>query len=177
MTQVTVWETSEYQRLLDTCLTAADPHEKGAALEEFIGYVFGTLAGLTLQGRDLRMGSQELDLVFFNDQRCDYFRTAGPIVLIECKNWDAPVGSAETAWFLEKMRQRAVADGFLICRSGVTGECRSGRDGALDTLFGSLRDGLRPIVITLEEMASLASPEEFVALLKLKVARLMVRQL
>jgi len=125
----------------------------------------------------MRMGSQELDLVYWNDQLFEYFKTAGPEILIECKNWDVPVGSAEVAWFLEKMRQRHVTHGFLITRSGVTGQCRDGRDGALDTLYAALRDGLRPVVVTLDELLTVSDVGGFAQLFKAKVGRLFIRQL
>ena len=125
----------------------------------------------------MRMGSQELDLVFWNDQQCEYFKQAGAEILVECKNWEVPVGSAEVAWFLEKMRQRRVSHGFFVTRSGVTGECRDGRDGAVDALYLTLRDGLRPVVLTLDELLAMSDVPGFARLFKSKIGRLFIRQL
>lgn len=142
-----------------------------------MSYCFSSLPGLSLIGRDIRMGSQELDLVFWNDRRFEYFDSASAEILVECKNWAVPVGSAEVAWFLEKMRQRHVTHGFFVTRSGVTGECRDGRDGALDALYLTLRDGLRPVVLTLDELLAANDVYDFARLFKAKVGRLFIRQL
>ena len=102
----------------------------------------------------MRMGSQELDLVFWNDQQCEYFKQAGAEILVECKNWEVPVGSAEVAWFLEKMRQRRVSHGFFVTRSGV-----------------------RPVVLTLDELLAMSDVPGFARLFKSKIGRLFIRQL
>jgi len=171
------WTLSEHRRLTEACFSADNAHLKGRSLEDLVSFCFSSLPGITLIGRDIRMGSQELDLVFWNDQVFDYFRSASPEILVECKNWEAPVGSAEIAWFLEKMRQRHVTHGFFVCRSGVTGECRDGRDGALDTLYLTLRDGLRPVVLTLDELLTVTDVPGFARLFKAKIGRLFIRQL
>lgn len=173
----TQWTLAEQHRLTEACFAAATAHVKGQSLEDLVSFCFSSLPGLTLIGRDMRMGSQELDLVFWNDQVCEYFRSASAEILVECKNWDAPIGSAEVAWFLEKMRQRHVTHGFFVSRSGVTGECRDGRDGALDTLYLTLRDGLRPVVLTLDELLTVSDVSGFSRLFKAKIGRLFIRQL
>lgn len=172
-----IWEIGRYRELVAACYGAPTTAERGKTLEDFLEYTFSTFPGVQVLARDARMGSQELDLVLWNDRRCDYFSAAGPELIVEAKNWDAAVGSAEVAWFLEKMRQRHVTHGFFVTRSGVTGECRDGRDGALDTLFGTLRDGLRPVVVTLDEMASVTHQRDLAQLFKVKVGRLFVRRL
>jgi hypothetical protein len=171
------WDVGTYRELAAACYGAPNAAERGRTLEDFLEYTFSAFPGIQVLARDARMGSQELDLVLWNDRCCDYFDAAGSELIVEAKNWDTAVGSAEVAWFLEKMRQRRVTHGFFVTRSGVTGECRDGRDGALDTLFGSLREGLRPVVITLDEMMSIANHSDLTQLFKLKVARLLVRRL
>lgn len=171
------WEINEHRRLGNACYTAASTAERGSSLEDFVAYCFSAFPGLTLIGQDMRMGSQELDLVFWNDQVADYFRSAGPEIIVECKNWDAPVGSAEVAWFLEKMRQRHVTHGFLVTRNGVTGEFRDGRDGALDTLYLALRDGARPVVVTLDDLLLVSDPAALLTVFKNKVGRLFMRRI
>lgn len=171
------WDVSKYRQLAQACFTASNNDERGKTLEDFLEYTFSTFPGIQVLARDARMGSQELDLIMWNDRLSDFFDTAGSELIVEAKNWNSTVGSAEVAWFLEKMRQRHVTHGFLVTRSGVTGECRDGRDGALDYLFTALRDGLRPVVLTLDEMMPLTCHAELTQLFKLKVCRLFVRRL
>jgi hypothetical protein len=171
------WDLGRYRELAAACYGAASTTERGRTLEDFLAYTFGAFPGIQVLARDARMGSQELDLVLWNDRCCDFFDAAGSELLVEAKNWNDPVGSAEVAWFLEKMRQRHVLHGFLVTRSGVTGQCRSGRDGALDMLYLALRDGLRPVVITLDEMQAISDQAELTQLFKVKVGQLLVRRL
>lgn len=173
----TKWSFVEHRRLTEACFAASTAQAKGKSLEDLVSFFFSSLPGLTLIGRDVRMGSQELDLVFWNDQVFEYFRSASAEIIVECKNWDVPVGSAEVAWFLEKMRQRNVSHGFFVTRSGVTGAFRDGRDGALDALYLTLRDGLRPVVLTLDELLTVSDVAGFARLFKSKIGRLFIRQL
>lgn len=166
-----------FEGLLLAAYGANGSTERGETLETLLEYVFGCFEGVTVEGRDMRSGSQELDLVLFNDGKCTFFDRASAEILVEAKNWDGAVGSQEVSWFLEKMRARSVRHGFFVCRHGVTGEFRNGRDGALDALYGSLRDGLRPVVLTLDELADASGPEQLAALFKAKICRLFVRKL
>ena len=97
------WTLAEHRRLTDACFAASTANEKGASLEDLVSFCFSSIPGLSLIGRDMRMGSQELDFVFWNDRAFEYFDSASADILVECKNWGVPVGSAEVAWFLEKM--------------------------------------------------------------------------
>ena len=171
------WDSDRYQNLIALAFSATDSASRGRTLEDLIAYTFSCIPGLTVLARDARMGSQELDLVLWNDRACEYFNSASAEIIIECKNWDAPVGSAEVSWFLEKLRQRSVSHGFLITRSGVTGAFRDGRDGALDSLYGTLRDGTRPVVLTLDELSEVTSISQLISLFKFKIGRLMIRRL
>ncbi len=171
------WDIGKYRELAAACYDAPTSADRGRTLEDFLEYTFASFPGIQVLARDARMGSQEMDLVLWNDRCCDYFDAAGSELIVEAKNWDVTVGSAEVAWFLEKMRQRHVTHGFFVTRSGVTGECRDGRDGALDTLFATLRDGLRPVVITLDEMNTVAAQSDLTQLFKVKVGRLFIRRL
>jgi hypothetical protein len=173
----TGWDPVLYGQLVDECYGANDAATKGSSLENFLEYCFSAFPGLTLLERDARMGSQELDFIFWNDKQCDFFTSASAEILVECKNWDARIGSAEVAWFIAKMRQRRVSHGFLVTRNGITGECRDGRDGALDFLYQNLADGLRPVVVTLDELAQASGLDELTTLFKHKVGRLFVRRL
>ena len=142
-----------------------------------MAYALGSLNGLSVGHRNLRTGSEELDILFWNHQRCDYFKTASPEILVECKNWTSRVGSAEVDWFIGKMRRRALTHGILIARHGVTGEARDGRDGAIDILFDALGEGLRPLVLALDDMCPLASPDDLVQLCIDKALLLMGKRL
>lgn len=171
------WDLHRYRELGEACYEASSNDEKGKTLEEFLDFTFSSFPGVQVMARNARMGSQELDLVLWNDRQCDYFTAAGAELLVEAKNWAVPVGSAEVSWFIEKMRARSVTHGFLVTRSGVTGECRQGRDGALDTLFATLRDGLRPVVVTLDEMLAISGQDDLTRLFKAKIGRLFIREL
>lgn len=169
------WDLDTYRSLLDKSM-AATGVKKGPALETFLEYVFTSFEGVSLLGRDLRSPSQELDLVLWNDQLSDYFRSASSEVIIEAKNWDAPVGSGEVSWFLQKLLQRGVTHGFLVAAHGVTGATRDRSDGAVDSLYQSLQHGTRPVVLTYDELDVMTSLEDLTQLFKQKCCKLLLKQ-
>jgi hypothetical protein len=74
------------------------------------------------QREALRALLSEVDLAVWNDD--SPWSSFGPVFVVECKNWDRKVGSAEVAWFDWKMRLGGVTTGILLSAEGVTGEVR-----------------------------------------------------
>jgi Restriction endonuclease len=43
------------------------------------------------------------------------------VILVECKNWNAPVGAPALDNFIGKLRRRNLRTGIFIAANGVTG--------------------------------------------------------
>jgi hypothetical protein len=96
---------------------------KGVKLEEFIASLFHEKFGFEVVTKNLRVRTQELDIILKNTSKDDFIRSLNsPFVLIECKNWSVPVGVSEARIFESKCRDAGnkVNLGFFIAINGVT---------------------------------------------------------
>jgi hypothetical protein len=169
------WDQQELSRLVQ-CVTEAEvATEKGKTLEDLLDWFFSQFPGITIGARRLASGSEELDLVLFNDRHCPVFRSWGHEILIEAKNWSSPVDAAAIIVFLSKLRNKGIYNGILVARSGVTGMSR-GYGGAVDAIKEALPGGFRPIVLTLADIASITEEEAFYTLLRAKQCQLLIGQ-
>lgn len=146
---------------------------KGEALEQLACESFARLDGVTVHARNCRdeHNIQEIDVVLWND------RLATPIGLpfipevftVEAKNWEAPVGSAEVAWFKEKVRNSGYSTGVLVAANGITGD-HDDRRFAYEAILLARSERLRLVV--LEPAALGAAPNDLAQTLKMRLADL-----
>jgi hypothetical protein len=148
---------------------------KGKALEDLIVYLFGLIPGLSLTERNTvnAFGAEEVDVAFWNEGDSGGLRQFDKIVLIECKNWEHPVGSQELINLLHNMRSRGRPFGILVAAHGITGD-PSRRTDAHSVLAEALRESREILVITRSEIESLQFVEELVELIKRKSLQLAV---
>lgn len=95
------------------------------------------------------------------------------IILVECKNWSHACGSQEVAYFVSRLRQRGCDHGILIATNGITGVAEDVTRANFQ-IATALAEGIRVIVLTLEELAQLTTSDELLALLKKKLCQLVV---
>jgi hypothetical protein len=122
-TWMTALDVSELTNRVNSC-TSAVGQAKGAELEQLAVWLFPHVDGLRVTHADVYSadGSQEIDLAVWNDDTP--WSAFGSELLVECKNWDRRVGSAEVAWFDWKMRLAGVTTGILLSANGITGDQR-----------------------------------------------------
>src|SRR5205807_7832199 len=101
------------------------------------------------------------------------FKSFDNVILVECKNWTDPVGSAEVNWFLTKLRNRSLDFGILIAANGITGNAADQKQ-AHDIISKELARGIRMIVLTRAEIELLQTSEELVTMVKRKLCELTV---
>lgn len=165
-----------FEALLAETQAAVGARRKGAALEELIAVAFARVPGVSVRFRNIysRAGSQEIDVVLWNDQHPSGFWFLPPILFAEAKNWTAPVGSAEVAWFDAKLESGGQTAGFLVTANGITGDARA-RTDAYDVLFRATARGRRLILLQAAELAALADPAALCDLIKERLCRLAVQ--
>lgn len=97
---------------------------KGRVLEDIAAYVVSLLPGF-YASRNLRSqaGITEYDVVAHNyiPQSNLYSELLGRTFLIECKNWEKPVGVEQVGYFLHRMQLAHSDFGIMLCKSGITG--------------------------------------------------------
>lgn len=154
---------------------ARTAHEKGKALEDLIAYLFALIPGLSVSARNKlnASGAQEIDVAFWNEQDPAGLRLFDHLLLIECKNWEKPVGDSELIVFGQKLRSRGRPLGILIAACGITGDPDL-QNRAHRELANCLAEGREILVLTRAEIEELSDTDELVMLLKHKRAQLVV---
>jgi hypothetical protein len=156
---------------------AAAAHARGQALEDLLVYVFQKFPGVRFLDKDIRVahGSEEIDLVFWNDRRADGLPFLPNLLLFECKNWTNPVDSASVVFFTNKVRTRHLEYGLLIASNGITGDAVD-LNAAHQHLHNALiADNIKIIVIDRRELCSVTSTERLAAMIQQKIARIILR--
>ena len=150
--------------------------QQGRALEDLICYVLGCVPGIAITHRNEMnvFQTEEIDVAVWNDALGDGLFFLPNIVLVECKNWSARVGSAELSWFDAKLRTRGLTFGILVTTLGITGQAAD-LTAAHAVIAAALRDGRRLIVISTDELLAVGSAEALVHLIKLKLCDLAVK--
>ena len=167
----------ELQRLIadvDGALTAT---EKGERFEALAEYLFSHLDGVEVTGRDVAMPAEEIDLVLWNAQTEEVLRPWESVILIECKNWTVPVGAPELDSFIAKLRRRALKTGIFVAANGVTGGFAAPTErGAVAVIRSALQEGIRVIVITMDDIRAITSIDDVRSLIKLRYCKIFVNQ-
>jgi hypothetical protein len=148
---------------------------KGKALEDFICALFERVPGIELIERNAlnAFQTEELDVVIWNAQSRAGLHFLPNLLIVECKNWNNPVGSQEVAYFLSRMQQRDCDHGLLVAASGITGNPAE-LTAARFNLATGLASRRRVLVFTLAELARLRTSDDLVVAIKRKLCQLVV---
>lgn len=111
--------------LMDTTSTA----KRGLTYEHLALVLICAVDGLSLIGQDIRSAAEETDLLISNESNDVFWNRMGDPILIECKNWDKPVGASEIAVIDTKMDRKRARTGILLSKEGITGD--KNRDAVL----------------------------------------------
>ncbi|MBN8197759.1 restriction endonuclease [Thalassospira povalilytica] len=174
-----MFELDEFQNLIRLVDDAETIHEKGQRFEELSAYLFEHLDGVEVIERDVHMASEEIDLVLWNAQTEEVLRPWEAVILVECKNWSEAVGAAVLDNFVNKVRRRALKIGIFIAANGVTGNFVKGDAndrGAVGILRSALQDGLRIIVITMDDIRAVNSLDDIRDMVKKKYCGIFVHK-
>jgi hypothetical protein len=134
-------------------------------LEDLAGWLFDQIPGFSVRFRNTfsHDDSQEVDLAIWNDRHKSGFPSFGDRVLVECKNWEARVGSAQLAWFAWKLSKGNATDGFLIAANGITGDPARVAD-AWHVLQWANSFERRIVLLTLDDIDRLRTTQQLVRL-------------
>lgn len=112
--------------LINNVDVATTNQQKGQSFELLSIYMFKHLNGVDIAEHDIRMPSEEIDIVLWNAQTEEIFRPWDSVILVECKNWSSTVGASVLDNFVNKVRRRALSTGICVAANGVTGGFVSG---------------------------------------------------
>lgn len=151
------------EELLKRVRSVTDPNEKGRTLENLAEYLFFSVEGFEVYGKNVGTQDYEMDLVIRNSIDTDViFEEFGRYLLVECKNWDKPVGVREINHFLAKIRFHDCKTGVLLSKSGISGERSDDelRHGKLTILKAFYNDKIIIIVLDEGELESIVKGDD-----------------
>lgn len=163
-----MFDPAVYASLLDAVDTANGSVDKGKALEELLAYLLESIPGSTDLRRNVinEFGTEEIDLIFLQQPCPDGLWFLSSLILVECKNWSHPVDSRATSYFADGIRTRGCDTGILVAASDISGTAARPSAGRFVTATHLMRDGVKVLVVTLEELHQITCIAEFVALLR-----------
>lgn len=154
-------------------LAAADggtTAQKGNALEQVVAdtlCLFDGVGILFTNAVDVE-NSCEIDILLYNQRHPAGLPFLQDNILIECKNWEAPVNTATLRAFTSKLRQFKLDFGVVVASNGITGNQvdRTAGHAHLRREFDQV--GLKTLVVTRQEFESLASTDDLGLMLRKK---------
>jgi len=156
---------------LATAAAAPNSDAKGKAYEALAVCLFSGVPGCIVE-RDVTnpLGTEQIDLAVGNRAGEDGLFLLPRVFVVECKDWDRPVDSASVGYFLNILAGRSIEVGILIAANGITGGLWDKTNAHALGLAAAPR-GIRLIVITTKEIASLSSVADFIDLLHHRLLR------
>ncbi|PND18347.1 hypothetical protein CN934_28325 [Ensifer sp. MMN_5] len=153
---------------------AGNTDQKGKALEGVVEQTMCLIDGVGLIDRNVEdvPESLEIDLILYNHQvKGSGLPFLPPLLIVECKNWAAPVNAATLRAFTSKVHRMKLKFGLLVAANGITGNADdvTAAHAHLRDVFN--RDDEIILVITRAELCGVASTEELGALLRKKYGR------
>lgn len=174
-----MFDINQFSTLITNVDNATSNHHKGQSFELLSIYLFQHLDGVDVTEHDIRMPSEEIDIVLWNAQTEEVLRPWDSVILVECKNWSTTVGAPLLDNFINKIRRRALTTGIFVAANGVTGGFVKGDGndpGAVAILKSALQDGIRVIVITMDDLRAITSLNDIRALIKKRYCGLYVHK-
>lgn len=150
--------------------------EKGHALELLACYLFEKIPGVEIYDIDSMNYhlTEEIDIALWNDQETDGLKSFPVMILIECKNLAGNVATRDVAYFITKLRNKSLDFGIIIASNGITGSPENSTRAHFEIPI-ALSDGIRIIIINLEEILALRNTRDLIQLIKQKMCKLYIK--
>ena len=149
---------------------AGNTAEKGAALEAVVADTFCRMEGVGIIAVNVvdDAGSSEIDILLYNLKLPSGLPFLSDNIMIECKNWQAPVDTATARVFTSKLRSCRLDFGILVAANGVTGDPqeRTATFAHIRSEFD--RSGMKVLIVTRAELEALRTTEDLGLLLRYK---------
>ena len=154
---------------------ASNTTEKGKALEDLVSYIFSNVRGLEIYETNVTnfYRTEEVDIALWNEQNEDVLRSLPNIIFIECKNLNSRVVTNDVAYFITKLRNRGLTFGILITSLGITGSEHNSTAAHFEISL-ALKDGIKLIIITTNDIINLSNTDNLIKLIKRKICSLYV---
>lgn len=154
-------------------------YKKGQTFENLCVYLFENMDGVIVDGQDVQMDAEEIDIVLWNAKVEEVLRPFDDVFIVECKNWSQPAGATQLDSFLSKLRRRKMPTGIFIAANGVTGDFLNSNNGvgAIELIKIALSEGIRCIVLNKEDLFGITSIDGFRTLIRKRYVGLFVHRI
>ena len=168
-----MFDERSYGGLLDAVATAHESVAKGRALEALLVYLLQATPGVIDMERNSvnAFATEELDIAIIHNG-IESLSFLPPVLLVECKNWSSPVDSAAISYFANVVKNRGCDVGILIAAAGITGRPTPISAGHFEAAIALARDGIKVLVVTLEDLSAVTCIDDFVGLLRRQLLRM-----
>lgn len=170
------YDRAEILRAFDESDAADTTTLRGRILEDLIATLFSEIDGIRHFQNNLlnTAGSAELDVCFWNSKKTDGFPFLENIIVAECKNTAARIGSAEIRNFRAKLEDMKLNFGMFVATNGITGDAENLRN-AHDAVRQAFQHGIQIAVLTKNELIHLTHTDDLIRLIEDKILMLTVQ--
>lgn len=160
----------DLQPHLDAIAAESNSERKGRLLETMIADLFAVIPGLALDGQDVvnSFQSEEIDLIFWNDQHDQGFRFLDCPLVVECKGWSNPIAGREVRYFATELKDKGRRNGIFVALNGITGN-EQDLTAAFFHVAAAMIEGVQVLVLTGEELAALQHAEDLISIFRRKL--------
>lgn len=158
-------------RINNPAKTKAAYNDKGKALEELVGYIFGSVPDISVTDTNIVANDirQEVDVACYNDAK-DSLTGFPNMILLECKNLSGKVSAPQMTVFVDKLRTCYVPLGVLVSSNGISGKSKP-PTAAYAKVSGAMTQGIRVLLLEIPELGALKDTDELALLLKQRYLR------
>lgn len=158
------------QKLMAECRNSTlSTTARGRAFEQLFAHLLEPIPSVVFQTDTVNFAqSDEIDIAVAHNPWQSGLGCYPSLFLVEAKNWEASIDSPSISVFSQKLRERHIELGILFTTKGVTGEPASQR-AAHHQAASALQEGIRLVLITVDDVLRLGTSEEFTLLLVKRV--------
>lgn len=170
------YDSQKVIEIIDKGNNSSKAIDKGRALEELVVYIFDKIPGIEIYETDVMNYhlTEEVDVVLWNEKDENGLKNFPEIIFIECKNLAGKVSTRDLSYFITKLRNKGLNFGIMIASLGITGsESKSTR--AHFEMPLALKEGIRIIILTIDDILNLNNVDDLLKLIKSKICRLHVK--
>jgi hypothetical protein len=145
----------EFIRRAETISETNSNVKKGLTYEHLAIVIISAIEGWELIGQDVHSAAEENDLLISNESQDIFWQRLGNPIIVECKNWEKPLGAPGITILDRKMDGKGVHTAILLSREGITGN--KYRDATLLIRENISKHGRHIIVLDKNDLMDIAN--------------------
>jgi Restriction endonuclease len=154
-----------YASAIMEAMNSKSGDKTGKALERLATYVLGSIPGFDMVHGVISRDSQYDGIIRNVGPKYDFRSDLGFYLLVECKDWDKPIGVPQVSHFINKLVLQQCRGGILFSSQGITGG-GSMRDAELQLLKAHYGAGKVILVLGEQDFNQIANGANLITMLR-----------